>query len=149
MPSERVLSLSRQERLAWLQTRSITGHKSLSLSLQGTRDSLWALGNPLNVSLTQLTIWWSSGYAYLRFSNFLSLRSILKILFIFREKRRKGEGEGEKHWWEKETLIGCLSYAHQPTQACALARNQISDLLFCRTTFNQLSHTSQSPCDPL
>ena len=30
-----------------------------------------------------------------------------------------------------------------PTQACALNRNQTSDLLVCRPTLNLLSHTSQ------
>ena len=30
------------------------------------------------------------------------------ILFIFRDKGRKGKREGEKHWCVRDTLIGCL-----------------------------------------
>ena len=32
-------------------------------------------------------------------------------LFIYRSRGRKGEREGETHWCERETLIGCLLYA--------------------------------------
>ena len=32
-------------------------------------------------------------------------------LFIFRERGRKGEREGEKHPCERETFIGCLLQA--------------------------------------
>ena len=38
----------------------------------------------------------------------------LKNLFFivyFRERGREGEREGEKHWCERETSIGCLLYA--------------------------------------
>ena len=35
-----------------------------------------------------------------------------KILFIFRERAREEEREGDKHRWEGETLISCLSYTH-------------------------------------
>ena len=39
-------------------------------------------------------------------------RYILFIyLFIYRSRGRKGEREGEKHWCERETLIGCILYA--------------------------------------
>ena len=36
-------------------------------------------------------------------------------LFVFREKRREGEKEGEKHWWEIETSISCLLYMLHPS----------------------------------
>ena len=35
-------------------------------------------------------------------------------LLIFRERGREGEREGEKHECERETSIGCLSYAARP-----------------------------------
>ena len=68
--------------------------------------------------------------------------------YLFRERGREGEREGEKHRCERETYIGCLSYAPQPgtkpaTQACALIENQTSDLSLCGTMPNQLSHTGQ------
>ena len=63
-----------------------------------------------------------------------------KILFIFRERGREGEREGEKHWCVRETSISCLSHA-QPrtwpaTQVCALTGNQTSDLLVWGTMLN-------------
>ena len=69
-----------------------------------------------------------------------------KILFLY---FREGVGrEKEKYQCERETLIGSLPYTPQPgtehsTQARALVGNQTSDLLLCRMTPNQLSHTSQ------
>ena len=68
-------------------------------------------------------------------------------LFIFRERGKEGEREG-KHWCERETSTGCLSYTSRlgtepATRASALTWNQTSDLLLCRTTSNQLSHTAQ------
>ena len=67
-------------------------------------------------------------------------------LFIFRERGREKEREGEKYLCERETWIGCLTYAPQPgtkptNPACALTRNQTSDLSLCGTMPNQLSHT--------
>ena len=43
------------------------------------------------------------------FISFL-LKNVLFISF-FRERRREGKREGEKHQCERETSIGCLSYA--------------------------------------
>ena len=59
---------------------------------------------------------------------------------FFRERGREGKREGEKH-----QLVASLMCPNQgpTTQACALTRNQISDLLFCGTTPIQLRHTSQ------
>ena len=50
--------------------------------------------------------------------------------------------------FERETLIGCLSYASLPgteptTQACALTGSRTGDLSLCRKMPNQLSHTGQ------
>ena len=53
-------------------------------------------------------------------------------LFIFRERGREGEREGEKHWCVRETSIGCLSRA--PNQAPGPQP---------RLALNPLSHTSQ------
>ena len=49
----------------------------------------------------------------------------LRILFIFRERGREGDREGEKHQCEREALTCCFSYAPRlggelATQACAL-----------------------------
>ena len=35
-------------------------------------------------------------------------------LFIFRERRREGESEGEKHQCERETLMGCFPHISHP-----------------------------------
>ena len=69
-------------------------------------------------------------------------------LFIFGERGREGEREGEKYQCERETLTGCLFHAPHPgaeptTRACALTGNQTSDISLCRMTSSQLSHTGQ------
>ena len=56
-----------------------------------------------------------------------ALASCFRMLFIFRVGR-EGERRGEKNRSERETLIGCLSYAPQlgtepKTQAQALTKN--------------------------
>ena len=66
------------------------------------------------------------------------------IILDFWERGRQ-EGEGEKHWCERETSIGCLSYVpwlgtEPATLACVLTWNQTDDLLVCRRTPIQLSH---------
>ena len=65
------------------------------------------------------------------------------ILFIFRERGRKGEREGEKH----QCVVAPHTLPLQtwpPTQACALTGNGTSDPLVCRPALNPLSHTSRS-----
>ena len=62
-------------------------------------------------------------------------------LFIFRERRREGETEGEKHQSERESLTGCLSHVprqrtESATQAYALPRNRTSDFSLCGATPN-------------
>ena len=68
-------------------------------------------------------------------------------LFIFREKGREGEREGEKHRYARETLIGYLltppTGDRPTTQACALTRNQTGDLSVHRLVLIPLSHASQ------
>ena len=63
-------------------------------------------------------------------------------LFIFRERGREGEREGEKHQ--------CVVASHAPllgtcpaTQACALTGNQTGNPLVLRPALNPLSHTIQ------
>ena len=34
---------------------------------------------------------------------------------VFKERRREGEREGEKHWCERETSTGCRSYGQDQT----------------------------------
>ena len=56
------------------------------------------------------------------------------ILFIFRERGREGEREGEKH----QSMCGCSSPETQPaTQARALTGNRTSDPLVRRPALNQ------------
>ena len=70
-----------------------------------------------------------------------------KNLFIFRERAREGEREGEKHWCERESLIGCLSHTSnqghgpQPKELPWLGIELLTSI--CGMTFNPLSHTSQ------
>ena len=70
------------------------------------------------------------------------------LFYFFRERRREGEREREKHECVRKTSIGCFSYAPHlgtkpATQVCVLTRNQTSDLLLCGTTPSQLSHIGQ------
>ena len=63
-------------------------------------------------------------------------------LFIFRERRREGEREGEKH--QCVVALACPSLGIWPaTQACALTGYQTGDPLVCRPVLNPLSYTSQ------
>ena len=48
------------------------------------------------------------------------------IFFIFRERGREGEKEGEKHQWVTSCMLPTGDLAH--TQACTLTRNQTCDL---------------------
>ena len=63
----------------------------------------------------------------------------LKIfyLFIFRERRREGDTEGEKHQYV------VASHIWPETQACALTGNRTGDPLVHRPALNPLNHTSQ------
>ena len=68
-------------------------------------------------------------------------------LFTFRERGRDGEREGEtskceRHmdWWP---LTSPQLGTWPATQACALARDQTSDLSVCRLALSPLNHTSQ------
>ena len=58
------------------------------------------------------------------------------FVHLFLVRREGREKEEEKHRCERETSIGCLSYAScvgtkPATQACALTQNQTGDFLFC------------------
>ena len=92
--------------------------------------------------------WCGHLYYIFIYSNALQAIFNFLLLFIFRRRGREGKREGEKHQYEREMSIGCLSRAFQPgtepaTQACALTGNQTWDLSLCGMTPNQLSHTSQ------
>ena len=72
---------------------------------------------------------------------FISLKKDVH-LFIFRERGKEGEKEGEKH----QSVVA----SHVPptgdlaaTQACALTGNRTSNTLVHRPVFNPLSYTSQ------
>ena len=74
---------------------------------------------------------------------------VFKIyLFIFRERGREGEREGEKHQCVRDINwlpLRCPKLGIWPaTQACALTGNPTSDPLLCRPALNPLSHTSQN-----
>ena len=63
-------------------------------------------------------------------------------LFIFTQKGRVGEREGEKHQCVVASHVAPLG-TWPATQACALSRNQSRNPLVHRPVLNQLSCTSQ------
>ena len=67
----------------------------------------------------------------------------LKILFIYRERGREGEREGEKHQYVWLPLMHPPLGTWSVTQACALTGNRTRDPLVHRLALNPLSHTSQ------
>ena len=58
----------------------------------------------------------------------------------FRERRRKGEREGNIYVREKDWLVALLMH---PNHACSLTGISTGNLLACGKMPNQLSHTSQ------
>ena len=77
------------------------------------------------------------------FLSFLKKFYFIYLSCVFSER---GEERGKER--ERETSVGHPSYTPwlgtwPATQACALTRNQTGDLLFCKVTSNQLSHTGQ------
>ena len=71
-----------------------------------------------------------------------SFSFLSKILFIFRERGREGEGERERHQ--------CVVAFRAPptgdlpaTQACVLTGNQTGNPLVHRLALSPLSHNSQ------
>ena len=80
-----------------------------------------------------------TGSFHLSFSFF----SFRVYLFIFRERGREGEIEGEKHRWVNHQLHPLQLSTGPATQVCALTGNRTGDLLLCETILNQLSHTGQ------
>ena len=68
----------------------------------------------------------------------------LNILFIFRERGREGEREGEKHQCERETSIGCLLYMPPPPNPGMCPDQESNQQPFALWDDTQtLSHTSQ------
>ena len=72
------------------------------------------------------------------------LKSSPKNVFYWFERER----EREKHCCERETSIGCLSYAPQPgmepaTQVCGLTENRTHSLLVCRPMLQPTEPRSQ------
>ena len=65
----------------------------------------------------------------------------LKILFIFRERRREGDRETNISVWLPLTHPQMGTWP--ATQACALTGNQTGNPLVCRPVLNPLSYTSQ------
>ena len=68
-------------------------------------------------------------------------------LFIFRQRGREGEREGEKH---QCVVVSCTpptgNLTRHATQAHALTGNRTSDPLVLRPALNPLSHATQGPC---
>ena len=94
----------------------------------------------------QISQWWAAGASLPRrpcrkkAEFFFFFKDF--YLFIFREKGREGERDGEKYQ--------CVVSSNAPplgtwptTQACALTGNRTGDPLVRRLTLNPLSHTSQ------
>ena len=67
---------------------------------------------------------------------------ILFYLFIFRQRRRKIEREGEKRQYVVASHTPLLE-TWPATQACALTENRTGDPLLHRPVLNPLSYTSQ------
>ena len=66
--------------------------------------------------------------------------------FIFRERGREGEREGNISVWLP--LVRPQVVTWPATQACALTKNQTSDPLGCGPALNPLSRTSQGSGSP-
>ena len=64
-------------------------------------------------------------------------------LFIFRERGKEGEREGEKRQ-SVVALMHPLLGTYPATQACALTRNQSSSPVVCSPALTPLSYTSHS-----
>ena len=85
---------------------------------------------------------------------FFFLNSFLKkdFIYLFLERGEEGRKKGrETMTWERNIDLACTpvwDQAHNtgmcPDQECALTGNWTSDLLLCRRTPNQLSHTGWS-----
>ena len=63
------------------------------------------------------------------------------FIYLFLEKRREGEREGNVNVWLP--LVRPLLGTWATTQACALTGNQTSDPLVRRLALNPVSHTGQ------
>ena len=64
-------------------------------------------------------------------------------LFIFRERGREGEREGEKHWYEKHQSVAPWLGTKPSSQTRALTGNWTCNLVLCRTMLDEWSHASQ------
>ena len=64
-------------------------------------------------------------------------------LFIFREKRKEGEREGEKHQYVVASHVHLLLETWPTTQAHALTGTQTCNPWVCRLALNPLNHTNQ------
>ena len=86
---------------------------------------------------------------YFSYFFFCSPEEIFSLLLEGgKEGRKEGNREREKHWCERETLIGCLSYVPQlgiesTTWVWALTRNQTCELSSIGWCYKQQSHSSQ------
>ena len=75
---------------------------------------------------------------------FIYLFIYLFLFIYFWSEGKRGRKRGEKRQCARETSIGFLQPGTWPaTQACALARNQTSNLLLYGMMPSQLSHTGQ------
>ena len=73
-------------------------------------------------------------------ASFLIPFSKRSYLFVFRERGREKERKSNVNWWP----LACAPAGVQATtKVNTLTGNRTGDLLLCRTTPNQPSHTSQ------
>ena len=71
------------------------------------------------------------------------------FIYLFLERGREGEREGEKHQCVVASHMPLLLGTWPTTQTCALIGNRTGDPLVCRLLLIPLSHTSQGPSSHL
>ena len=79
-------------------------------------------------------LWWSQGKEWLE-KQWSTIFKVFFFNYLFSQRVRKGEGEGETLMYER--TIDWLPLA------CALTRNWTTDLLLCRVMPNKLRYTCQ------
>ena len=118
-------------------------------------ESLAFLGKCVSIISEIKSPFWEARFTHLEDTWLFTKKLKRFYLFIFRERGRKGEREGEKHQCMRETPIDCLLQGPQlgtkpTTQACALTGNKSTcDLWLYGIKLNQLIHFGQGKIDSL